>query len=476
MQSVRQCAPTSKPPALFVAIALAVACLCLALMLTPKPLLGFALVLATFALFALSLKVETCLLGFILLLPCIPRSFYTPAVVLPFGLDFTRAYFPFLLLGLGFHWIFRVKVRPMATPGSKWLVLWVIVTTVALFRALDFRNALLQKYIPFMAAVLCYALFLSYARKREDVERLFKVMIAASLFVVFFALFEVVLGRNPFWKDVRVRGGQTRLASSLENPQVLGTYLLFCLSAGFVFFRRAKSRVLRLSWLVLLIVYLAVILLTLTRSAWLGVVVIGLLLVRRKRAYVLMGSLGLLIYFSPIFSHYVSPVLTSFEAQQNIFHRFYVYKKALFIIKDHYIAGVGLNNFVHYSLEYDQVFAGTRRHLHDPGSHNTYFTFAAELGFLGFLGLFGLLWSSIRRILPLYREPEKYAELGVTGCALFVGLIAMLGTGLTYQAFQWGTLVTPLLVLTACCQVLGNLLQEKTDSEHVSERDTQHSP
>ncbi|HNT37288.1 MAG TPA: hypothetical protein PKH07_20010, partial [bacterium] len=79
----------------------------------------------------------------------------------------------------------------------------------------------------------------------------------------------------------------------------------------------------------------------------------------------------------------------------------------------------------------------------------------------GFLGVAGFLWTCLGSIWPLYRKPDQFGELGALGRSLFVGLVAMLGTGLTYQAFQWGTLITPLLVLSGCGLVLRRISQEE---------------
>lgn len=443
--------------ALFIAAVLLVGFVCILGPLLIRPVLFGAVVLGAVSLFILGMRPEHCVVGFLLLLPVIPRSYYTPAFILPVGLDFGRAYFPVFFLAVFVHWVRKGDLKLLSHRAHRWLLLWVIVTLVQFPRALDVNDALLQRLIPFLSAVLCYCLFSLYARGLRQVELIFKVLLIASLVVITFGVIESVSGKSLFWKDIRIREGQIRLASTLENPQVLGTFLLMCLPMAGVFLKRAKHLTEKTFWGCFICGYLAIILLTFTRSAWLGCLVLGLLFVRNTKSFVLLTLLLMAFYWSPFYTNYMLPVLTSHEAIGNIMHRLYVFKKAVFIIKDHFLLGIGLDNFSALSVAYDEQFIGTSRHLHDPGSHNTFLTFASELGVFGFVGVVGLIIASLKSVWPMYKDPDRYGEPGHVGRALFLALVAAITTGLTYQAFQWATLISPFLVLLACCHLTGAL-------------------
>jgi len=412
-------------------------------------------------LFALSLRLESCVLGFIFLLPCIPRVFYTPAIILPVGLDFGRAYFPFFFLALAIHFAARRPGRLLPTNSYKWLFIWIALSFLAFARALNHKEALLQRLIPFMAAVTLYLLFLIYAREKRNVENVFRALIAASIVVFIFAIVEILLGENPFWDAEHIREGHSRLVSTMENTQVLGTFLVTCLPMIGYFFLRSRRRPFRRITLgCMLFAYLMIILFTFTRSSWLACLMIGLLLVRGRRSLIAFATVMVLIYVSPIFAEYILPVLQSREAMGNVFHRLYVFRKAIAIIGDSPVLGVGLDNFVHYSLEYDKQFLEIKRYLHNPGSHNTYLTFAAEQGLMSFAAIALFILSALKAVYPMYKEPGKFGDVGLLGKTLFISTCAMLVTGLTYQAFQWATLIPLLFILLGSCHVAGHIAQQ----------------
>lgn len=170
--------------------------------------------------------------------------------------------------------------------------------------------------------------------------------------------------------------------------------------------------------------------LTFARAAWLamglGVLVLGLLQLgtaqgrRTLRTFAL--GLGVLIAASLAHPGVRHRLLSAFDLQANS-DRLFLWSRALEVIRDHPLFGVGFGNYQRIcSAYYDKV---------DPGflmrtfAHNSALTLLAETGPLGlFIALF-FLWRVARTLLSRHRAGGPLAAGGLAALAAvcFIGLL-----------------------------------------------------
>lgn len=208
----------------------------------------------------------------------------------------------------------------------------------------------------------------------------------------------------------------------------LGTLIVLAtgVSLGYLLGLAGRRRYLALPYLSVAIVAL---LLTFSRGAWLGfLVMLGTLgLVNRgARRWAVLGILGVAIglAFVPQLAH---RFLTSFDLSANA-PRLYIWRAALDMIQAHPIFGVGAGVFMHVYPQY--VLPGAPEPV-AAFAHNLFLQVAAEFGLVGlaiFLAILGrVMWQAWR--------------LARTGNVFYQGIFAALVGVLIHQQVDipiWG--------------------------------------
>jgi O-antigen ligase len=243
--------------------------------------------------------------------------------------------------------------------------------------------------------IASYYLVLLCVNREEHIRRFMSLLIVATSVVCIISL-----------KDF----GSERLGSLvLRNPNSFGNFLAlvipFCTSL--LFFgglRRGKRLVLGLS----IILMSFNLILTFSRSAWVGVFVgILCLIVLKPRASLLLllcGVIGAVLFVNPIHKRIVEDISDP-GAQYRITKAKIAYEK----FKEHPILGNGLGSF-HYEAQFSDVWA-YRAH---STLENNYLLMLAEGGIIEFLAFLYLMIALGRRaifLLNRIKDPFLYPIL-----------------------------------------------------------------
>jgi putative inorganic carbon (HCO3(-)) transporter len=206
-----------------------------------------------------------------------------------------------------------------------------------------------------------------------------------------------------------------RVNSSFFSPNGFGAYLLPVIGLAAHFFYSAITRF--RSWIfagglaLFIVLLLACLCLTYSRSSWIGYLIILFLMVWMDRRKVLFaGALFLVFYF--IFL----PSLNNVRHQglvivnnQGVLEeagsgRLTYWKKAISIIRTHPVCGTGLNTY-------------SRIVMRDPDpkkwwyAHNSYLQMAAETGIVGLACFLGMLFVLLRQGLIFCKQINDWWQL-----------------------------------------------------------------
>lgn len=253
------------------------------------------------------------------------------------------------------------------------------------------------------------------------------------------------VGTIDFFRGVGIWKGW-RTASILETPGHAAYFALMLLPlslAAFFFFDSLPKKL-------LLALSLAAggsfLLMTLSRGAWLGVMVAALLVGILKDRKFLIFLLAAVLLTGVL----LPQILISrqqlygrgrekFSAvEKDTGFRLYVWRSALNMIKDHPILGIGPgdNNFMAEYPQYmhPQAFPTSRYH----NAHNFYLQVAVEMGILGFLAFFSLILATVWAAWKAYRAALVLGEPELAGFLLgILGAFAALGVyGLVSHRFE----------------------------------------
>lgn len=291
----------------------------------------------------------------------------------------------------------------------------------------------------YLAQVSYCAVFVSafyLVRTPADFKRCVRIVLYSSVPPLLYGLLHIA-----------VHGGVTgpngaRLQSTFAHPNIYAFYLTLVLALGFYVLKSANytlSGLQRAGLAAYLLLLLAMLALTQTRSAWIAC--FGLFFVyalRFERRYLLyLLVVPVLALAIPEVRERVLELGTGNEVRQyaklNSFAwRQYIWESGLgWMQPAHYLQGYGLDAFAFYSPTFFPLAGST--HF---GAHNLYVQWLFELGALGllaFLWLFARLLWVLRRLLAL----DRLGGFVLIALVLQYLLMSASDNMAAYLAFNW---------------------------------------
>jgi O-antigen ligase len=299
--------------------------------------------------------------------------------------------------------------RPLRTPYDIPVLLLIAAGAISVFIPQDTRAAIGLYRAFFIEPVLIFYVAVDLLRRSEDLRRaILGLAIGSSLFAILNLIavaqallnhhFRVGSAPNALYGDANY------VAMYLEPPVAFAVALLLYDNAP-------RWRWIGAAWLSITGVAL---LLTLSKGAFLALVVLGLVVVLsigRRRLYVLAG----LVVAALLLSRLPLIALRLATWENSLVGRFQIYGATIRMLKEHPIFGMGLGGF-------DYIF---RKVASQPYPHDIWLTFWVELGLLGVIAFavifFGLLWRGWRAW-PKTDGLYRVALWGVLGALVLWGV------------------------------------------------------
>src|SRR5262249_4791902 len=298
---------------------------------------------------------------------------------------------------------------------------------------------------PFMKAFRAFLWITSYAavfalpfaliRSRDWALRCLKVVMCASIIPITYAFVELASGRAATADGIRV-------ASTFNHPNIFGFYLVGLLTLTLFLLRSSLASLsprIR-GWLVLYLpVIIILLLLTGSRSAWIGGAIILIIYasVVDKR-YLLCLPLAPFIIYLPGVAERLSDLQTGNldygYAQLNSYAwRKILWQSALDWLMEnpweYLVLGYGLGSFEHYQPLFFPRGGGV-------GAHNALLQIFFEMGILGVLGILWLFVSLFAKLRVGYSFDKAGAMIMMT-LALAYLVVSYGDNMLDYLVFQW---------------------------------------
>ncbi|MDJ0924664.1 MAG: O-antigen ligase family protein [Acidimicrobiia bacterium] len=286
-------------------------------------------------------------------------------------------------------------------------------------------SVVLAKVFGMVALFLLYLLLTSYVRSWADLRNLAKLFVNVVIWLNLAATVLFVTGINvPF-----VNTEPQRLSGLNPDPNAYGGLLLVALALAVPTLRSEEPLVTgRFGRIAVLVLPLSI-LLTSSRSAWIGFVAILLvLIVLRPRVwlrYVIVSSVLLLIV-----GLLIAPDLATDQialANRGNSSRFIILEQTSDVFWSSPIVGIGLGQFAE---RYGIII------------HSTGGWFLGEFGLIGFTILAGFMITFLRWGWAAYKvQPEPNRSLVLGTLAAFVAMAALsLGIEALYQRWWWLTM------------------------------------
>ncbi len=361
------------------------------------------------------------LYGTLFLLPLDPYIFYIALV-------------PAALLWLGNLWtVGELSLR--RPPLWQLPAVFLACAFLSAFVSHDTTFSLLNwGFQPFMYAVI-YLLIQSTLTTTREKERALYAFLAGAVCVAAYGFVQYANAAEmaadaaaQSWIDPeRFPLLKRRMYSTLENPNLLGAYLLMIISLLTAFWLTEKEKGRRLAFLLILGVLLLCLALTYSRGAWvsLAAIVLGLTLFYDKR----FGFLFCLIPIVLALYHgqMVERFLSLFSGEDtSVGLRFALWESTEAMIEEHPLLGIGWGTYFLAYPEYN--FFIQDEHVLIFHAHNMYLNMPAEVGILGGSAFLLTFFAQGYISWKIYRQGGNtfHKSMGLGGL-LMVMAMAMIG-------------------------------------------------
>ena len=332
--------------------------------------------------------------------------------------------------------LIREKDRPLSwSPIHRYILIYSAIYLVSIFLSVNVRGSL--KHGLLMVFFMLFALAVSNAvTSRSQLDGLVFFLVLAGTAVAFYGICQYLFGwgyQSAAWIDSEMFEGMNfRAPSTLENPNMLGQYLILTIPLGGAKLLSSKKWSDRIFYLACCGIMCICMLLTLSRGAWLGLLFAGAIF------FIFMNPrFMLLIPFCLVGLYFVLPdtIIARFTSIGNLgdgstSYRVSIWMGTLAMLKDYWLCGVGPGgeafNMVYPAYSYHGIIA--------PHAHNLYLQIVCDLGIIGLI-VFILLIFVFGRMMCRALSREKDHTSRMLQLATLSGICGFLVQAMTDYSF-----------------------------------------
>jgi len=292
-----------------------------------------------------------------------------------------------------------VRLGDFALPGAFFWISVGLFTLVALLSMLVAHDigASLHEMMTFGKVLLVVVLVVHFVRTPDHLRGLCYIVFAGAVGTVVLGVAAIVLGLQGTGENALGGGfGLMRFTGAHENPNKAAAYMCAALPLGIFAVRHCASRVLRVAFLLGIVVLIAGIFATFSRSVIIALVVVligvGAHEMRSRRSFVVLGvvlALGILLapryYWERVMN--LPDAIRDTSLDWSVYTRMMALRTAWEMFLDHPLTGVGIGHFLGASAY--QLFVRIV-------VHNTYLEILVGTGIVGLCLFLAMLWSGIR--------------------------------------------------------------------------------
>ena len=320
-------------------------------------------------------------------------------------------------------------------PMNRYIWMYAAIYLVGTFFSVNLRGSLLGGMLT-VAFVLFTIMLENAVTTRRQLDMLIAMMVLAGTAVALYGILQYLFGwgyQSSAWVDSDMFSDISfRVPSTLENPNMLGQYLILAIPLGGAGLLSAKDWGQRVWYFICCAIMCVCMLLTFSRGAWLGLLFAGFIFV-----LFLQPRLLLLTPIALVALYFVLPdtIINRFASignlgDQSTSYRVYIWMGVLAMLKDYWLCGIGPGdaafNLVYPKYSYSGIVA--------PHAHNLYLQIMCDAGITALVIFVLLLYRFFRDMCAAFcREKDWYTRLHVV--AVIAGIAGFLVQAMTDYSF-----------------------------------------
>lgn len=333
------------------------------------------------------------------------------------------------------HLLFGKNAEYVSTPFQPWIALFL---GLAVFSAVTGAAPLsgLKILMVYIAFTLGYVLTVNMIRTRKDWTILVILCVLAATVVALYGVYQNFFGAASVqsWVDEKMFTDiKTRVYSTLDNPNVLGEYLIMLMPVAAALFVTMKGNIQKTLYALCNVIMFACLMYTWSRGAWLGVVIgIVFFIVLKDRRWIAACVAGLLLMPSVLPESILSRITSIGNTKDSsTSYRVAIWTGSARMLKDYWFCGIGLGPDAFLKVYPQYALGGADFALH---SHNFYLQWIIDMGIMGIVTYFGIILTGLKQIAAVNEQNTliKNVILAVTG-AIFGYLFHGVAENLWYN-------------------------------------------
>lgn len=303
------------------------------------------------------------------------------------------------------------------------------VTSFAPFKSI-------QIWAVYFAFMIFYFVIINTIKTSNQLFNLLKVFAVSAAFVCIYGIAQYVFGWNvnQAWMDEEMfEDIKMRIYSTLENPNVLGEYILLTLPVCISLMWTAKKALPRIIYGGISLILALALILTFSRGCWLGIMASAAIFI----TFVAGKLWGLALIALPVVP-FVLPesIINRFTSigdmsDSSTSYRVYIWMGTLLMLKDFWISGIGPGTEaftqVYPFYSYNGIVA--------PHPHNLFLQIITESGIIGLAAFLLLLFLFFKNLVVSFQYFGKGNKFSVVIVGLASAVVGFLLQGMFDNCF-----------------------------------------
>ncbi len=293
-----------------------------------------------------------------------------------------------------------------------------------------------QIWAVYFAFMTFYFVIINTVKTKEQLKNLLTVFALSGFAVCLYGILQYIFGWNvtQAWIDEEMfEDIKMRIYSTLENPNVLGEYILLVLPVTIALLWKKKGIFAKAVYSGMAAVMGIALILTFSRGCWIGIIASAAVFV----TFVAGKLWGLLLLALPIIPMVLpESIINRFASigdmkDSSTSYRVYIWMGTLHMLKDFWISGIGPGTEaftqVYPFYSYSAIVA--------PHSHNLFLQIMVESGILGIAAFAILMIVFMKKLAVAYQVQGKYGENSVLLVGIGSAVLGFLVQGLFDNCF-----------------------------------------
>ncbi len=293
-----------------------------------------------------------------------------------------------------------------------------------------------QIWAVYFAFMVFYFVIINTIKTKKQLTNLLTVFALSGFAVCLYGILQYVFGWNvtQAWIDEEMfEDIKMRIYSTLENPNVLGEYILLVLPVTIALMWRKKGIFAKIVYGGMAAVMGLALVLTFSRGCWIGIMAAAAMFVTFAA-----GKLwGLMLLVLPVIPMILpESIINRFASigdmkDSSTSYRVYIWMGTIHMLKDFWISGIGPGTEaftqVYPFYSYSAIVA--------PHSHNLFLQIMVESGILGIVAFMVLMIVFMKKLMAGYQVQGKFGELSVLLAGIGSAVAGFLVQGLFDNCF-----------------------------------------